>query len=297
MFKDYLIMAQRKAQVKDIRLYCKFIRKCKKHPWLFDTPFRYLEKFFYRHHQTIKRGAYFDTVMSAVGAIPKHPLSYYRDELISDVPLKETFFQALDYRCDPDFEKVYRERFRRENYVVNYYALIREVRPKIVIETGTARGDLTSWILTAMHKNNEGKLISIDIPPKKDELTMTSSLSTEDVGKLIPQVYRDRWEYHPADAKELLPKLLVENDVDMFIHDSLHTRTHMLFEYNCARALMRPNTIIISHDILWNKAFFSFTDSHNLKGLSCISDPNLGLTVNEFDSYEGDIGLSVVKMT
>ncbi len=69
------------------------------------------------------------------------------------------------------------------------------------------------------------------------------------------------------NRKDFLPKLLIKNDVDIFIHDSLHTRTHMLFEYNCARALMRPNAVIISHDILWNKAFFSFIASHNLKGI------------------------------
>jgi hypothetical protein len=125
---------------------------------------------------------------------------------------------------------------------------------------------------------------------------MTASISIDNVGHLIPHAYRDRWEYHAGDAKELLPTLLIENDVDIFIHDSLHTRTHMLFEYNCARALMRPNTIIISHDILWNKAFFSFTASHNLEGLSCISDPNLGLTINKFESYEEEIGLGVVKV-
>jgi hypothetical protein len=236
--------------------------------------------------------------LSELGIVPdKPPLSYYATELKSDELLKQAFRDTCDLPDGEDFDKACEKRFRRENYIVNYYALIRILKPNIVIETGTDAGDLTSWVLSAMHKNNYGKLISIDIPSKMGELTMETNLSQDEIGKFIPHTYRDRWELHLGDAKELLPKLLVENDVDMFVHDSLHTRTHMLFEYNCARALMRPNTIIISHDILWNKAFFSFTASHNLKGLSCISDPNLGLTVNKFDSYEGDIGLSVVKMT
>ena len=58
---------------------------------------------------------------------------------------------------------------------------------------------------------------------------------------------------------------------------------------------MRPGTVIISHDILWNKAFYSFTASHNLKGLSSIADPNLGLSVNKFDDFEKDIGLEAVR--
>lgn len=289
-------MNKRKEQVKDIRFYRKYINKCKKHPWIFNTPIKYIEKLFLRHHQTVTIGAYFNVVMSSIGVVPKHTLSFYCNELMSDTLLRETFLQCTNLNKDIKFDKIYSIPFKRENYLVNYYALIREVKPKVIIETGTADGCSTSWILSAMHKNNQGLLLSIDIPPQKGKLTMNSSLSVDNVGYLIPHPYRNRWKYHAGDAKELLPKLLIENDVDIFIHDSLHTRTHMLFEYNCARALMRPNTIIISHDILWNKAFFSFTASHNLKGFSCISDPNLGLTINKFEPYEEKIGLSVVKI-
>ena len=73
-----------------------------------------------------------------------------------------------------------------------------------------------------MHKNNNGRLISIDIPSQAGKLTMETNLASKEVGKLIPDVYRDRWELHLGDAKELLPKLLLENEVDVFIHDSLH---------------------------------------------------------------------------
>ncbi len=288
-------MSKKKEQVKDIAFYSWFILKCKRHPWTFNTPIRYVEKLFSPYHRTVKIGDYFGAVMSQLGITPKHPVDHYRDELMSDELLKKTFLKSADSE-DLDIDRFYGKKYNREGYVVNYYALIRETKPKVVIETGTASGSLTSWVLSAMHKNEQGKVISIDIPAEKGKLVMSSTISPDRVGFLIPHTYRDRWEYHAGDAKELLPKLLIENDVDIFIHDSLHTRTHMLFEYNCARALMRPNTIIISHDILWNKAFFSFTQSHNLKGLSCISDPNLGLTVNNFDSYEEEIGLGVVKI-
>jgi cephalosporin hydroxylase len=293
MIWEYVFMGKRKQQVRDIRFYCKFIRKCKKYPWLFNTPIKYLEKCFWRNHETLRVKDYFQAVLLRVGIDPKHPLSHYYDELIGDYLLKQTFLKAYDFKNEVEFEKSVKQ-FSRANYIVNYYALIREMKPEIVIETGTASGHMTSWILTAMHKNNSGKLLSIDIPPKKDKLTMTTSLSANEVGMLIPQQYRDRWEYYPGDAKILLPRLLIDNDVDIFIHDSLHTRTHMLFEYNCARALMRPGAVIISHDILWNNSFFSFTASHHLKSLSCIADPNLGLTVNMFDDYEKEIGLGAV---
>ena len=290
-------MAERKAQVSDIRAYCAFIRKCKKHPWIFNTPLKYIEKFFHRSHTTYQLGKYYGAVLSELDIAPDKPLSFYTAELKSDELLKQTLRDKSDLSDEEDFDKIYEKRFRRKNYIVNYYALIRTLKPGIVIETGTDTGNLTSWVLSAMHKNNHGRLISIDIPSKAGKLTMKTDLATNEVGKLIPDAYRDRWELHLGDAKELLPKLLLENEVDVFIHDSLHTRTHMLFEYNCARALMRSGTVIISHDILWNKAFYSFTASHNLKGLSSVADPNLGLTVNKFDDFEKDTGLEVVRLS
>jgi len=289
-------MGTRKQQRRDIRFYCWFIRKCKKYPWLFSTPIRYLEKLIFPHHRTVSAEQYYDQVLSAMGHKGKQRLEYYRDELMSDGHLKETYFKIMESEGQTGIEKAYERRFRRINYIVNYYALIRETRPSIVVETGTASGALTCWILCAMHKNSHGKLISIDIPPKKGEMTMSMTLERDMVGKYIPQLYRGRWEYNAGDAKELLPKILIENDVDIFVHDSLHTRTHMLFEYNCARTLMRPGTVIISHDILWNKAFFAFTASHNLQGMSCLADPNLGFVVNTFDEFEKNIGLGIVKV-
>ena len=289
-------MGKRRQQVADIRLYCWFIRKCKQHPWLMKTPIKYAERLFFPHHRTVPADKYFAEVMKRLGIQATGSVDDYYDELIGDEHLRQAYFDAGTYADDSDFEQAWRRRFRRVNYVVNYYALIRETRPSIVVETGTAEGDLTSWVLAAMHKNAHGRLLSIDIPPKKDQLTMTTTLEADNVGRLIPAAYRDRWEYHAGDAKVLLPRLLAENDVDIFIHDSLHTRTHMLFEYNCARALMRPGTVIMSHDILWNKAFFAFTASHNLQGLSCVADPNLGFTVNRFDPWEENIGLGVVNV-
>lgn len=290
-------MAARKAQVKDIKTYCAFIRKCKKYPWIFNTPLKYAEKFFHKSHTTYALGKYYGAVLAELGAVSDKPLSYYASELKSDELLKQTFKDACDLSDREHLDKACEKRFCRENYIVNYYALIRILKPKIVIETGTDTGGLTSWVLSAMHKNNCGKLLSIDIPSKTGELTMETDLSQDQIGKFIPEAYRNRWELHLGDAKELLPKLLLENNVDMFIHDSLHTRTHMLFEYNCARALMRPGTVIISHDILWNKAFFDFTASHNLNGFSSVADPNLGLTVNRFDEFEKNIGLEVVRLS
>jgi hypothetical protein len=64
-----------------------------------------------------------------------------------------------------------------------------------------------------------------------------------------------RWDYRKGDAKRLLPSVLLDENVDLFVHDSLHTTSHMAFEYATARALFGEKAIITPDDILWNQAF------------------------------------------
>lgn len=69
----------------------------------------------------------------------------------------------------------------------------------------------------------------------------------------------------------------------------------MLYELNAACALLPEGGVIISDDVLWNKAFVSFLQAHDLHGIACESNPNLTITVNRFDDYERSIGLEVVR--
>jgi predicted O-methyltransferase YrrM len=47
--------------------------------------------------------------------------------------------------------------------------------------------------------------------------------------------------------------------VDMFIHDSLHTYEHMVWEYRVAFPQIRPGGLLVSDDALWNAAFPEFS--------------------------------------
>ena len=98
-----------------------------------------------------------------------------------------------------------------------YYALIRELKPKLIVETGTASGSMTSFILSALSKNKTGKLISIDLPPQKNKMTMNFSLKRNDIGYWIPEEYKKRWVYISSDAKTKLLEICSKNKVDYFI--------------------------------------------------------------------------------
>jgi predicted O-methyltransferase YrrM len=174
-----------------------------------------------------------------------------------------------------------------------YYGLIRELKPNIIVETGTATGSMTSYLLAALNKNNNGRLISLDLPPVSGKLTMDLTLSNAEVGYWIPDAYKDRWTYLLGDSKITLPRVMVAEKVDFFIHDSLHTRSHMLFEYSVARVLMPEGGIIASDDILWNNSYDNFLMINGLTGWAPNSNPNIGVTINKFDKFETKIGTGI----
>jgi len=231
-----------------------------------------------------------------LGLEQAHTLDEYRAELLGDEPMRRAFEAARErygLTADADWDA----RVARLGGIVTvYYALMREVRPEVVVETGTAEGGYTSFVLAAMERNGRGRLISIDIPPVDGKLTMDLTVAESDVGYFIPVEYRGRWEYRKGDAKVLLPHVLLEVDADVFIHDSLHTRTHMLFEYAVARALMKEGKLILSDDIMWNEAFQGFLTATGIEGFSPYGRPDTGVCINTFDDFERDAGLGVYRV-
>lgn len=234
------------------------------------------------------------SVLSKLKIEMMHSNNFYVNELLSNSFLKSQF-EAMCKKHNHFKFKSWEDRVNSlPGNIAIYYALVREIRPKILVETGTATGSMTSFILAALHNNDFGELISIDLKAEAGKLTMDLNLEKDDIGYWIPNKFKDRWKYVEGDAKIMLPEILRAHEVNFFIHDSLHTRTHMMFEYSVARALMKPNTIIASDDILWNNIFDDFLKSHNLVGYSPHSNPNIGVTVNEFDCFEKSVGLDII---
>ncbi len=136
-----------------------------------------------------------------------------------------------------------------------YYALIRLTQPALVVETGVNNGFSTRFLLLAMERNGCGMLHSIDLPTPKEDVRQIG----KDIGWLVPDRLRGRWQLHMGDAKELLPKLLQTlGTVGIFIHDSLHTYDHMLFEYRTAWPHIRAGGFLLSDDTDFNSAFPEF---------------------------------------
>ena len=132
------------------------------------------------------------------------------------------------------------------------YLLVRLIKPDIVVETGVSSGASSAYILFALRDNDKGRLISIDLPP--DNLPPGKSS-----GWVVPSLLNERWSLHIGDSKHLLEPLLHEaGEVDCFIHDSLHTYDHMMWEFRTAWNFLKPGGLFLSHDVGANDAFFDF---------------------------------------
>jgi len=136
---------------------------------------------------------------------------------------------------------------RKSSFLI--YALVRSMRPSVVLETGVANGESSYLILKALSENNHGVLYSTDI--------------SSDVGDLLREVDKSRWRLRILDAnrtKRSFEELLDEmNQVDLFIHDSgNHSYSLQMFEYRTVLRKMQRNSLLASDDVDASYAFIDF---------------------------------------
>jgi len=128
------------------------------------------------------------------------------------------------------------------------YLVCRALRPQTVVETGVAYGLSSAFILQALEVNGQGRLFSIDLPPLGKNPDAA-------VGMLIPDKLKQRWELHRGTSRRMLPGLLRDRTVDIFVHDSLHTYRTMRWEFDAVWPRLRPGGVVLSDDVQGNRAF------------------------------------------
>jgi ubiquinone/menaquinone biosynthesis C-methylase UbiE len=83
----------------------------------------------------------------------------------------------------------------------------------------------------------------------------------------ISQDLRPRWTYVPGTARQQLPRLLEElTEIDVFIHDSLHTGRNQMFELESAWSAMPDGAVAVVDDIDHSLAFRTFVDRGGQRG-------------------------------
>jgi hypothetical protein len=129
-------------------------------------------------------------------------------------------------------------------------------RPSVVVETGVARGVTSRIVLEALNRNDRGHLWSIDLPHLFDK-----SLHPQ-TGAAVPESFRGRWTYIRGSSRRRLPTLFrALGQVDLFIHDSLHTARNTRFEMERTLRVLAPGGVMIIDDISTHQAFFDFAQN------------------------------------
>lgn len=165
------------------------------------------------------------------------------------------------------------------NSLANLYAIIRELKPSIVVETGVCNGFSSLVTLLAMEKNRHGHLYSIDYPYRSDISLQefrdetfenyggASIPKDKEPGWIIPERLRNRWSLREGKSQKQLCHLSSElsSPPELFIHDSEHSYPCMMFEYEWANTWIESGGVIISDDISWNDSFKVFTEERSLE--------------------------------
>ncbi len=134
------------------------------------------------------------------------------------------------------------------------WCLVLHLRPRNVVETGVGRGVTSRFILEALERNGSGELSSIDTPP------MDPALRAQ-VGIAVGEAHRERWSYIEGSSRRRLPALLRNlGQIDLFIHDSLHSGRNVRFELDHAWPRLRPGGAVVVDDIDANDGFHSFVE-------------------------------------
>lgn len=149
--------------------------------------------------------------------------NYYFSKKLNDI-MNDDLISSLHYFLPTEFVDYLDENGFKEfdGFRLLLYALVKKIKPEIVIETGVYSGASSAFILLALHQNKKGKLYSIDLSPnqlkheiKKHSNNLAYTLedgakyyNDREVGYLVPNYLRSRWNLILGDSKDELPVLL-----------------------------------------------------------------------------------------
>jgi predicted O-methyltransferase YrrM len=188
-------------------------------------------------------------------------LMRYRRELLDDREFQDHFA-----RCLADIAYTHAG-------LPQLYAVVRAVKPAVIVETGVASGMSSAHILRALAANGSGTLHSIDLPNVQQGSVLPQGRTS---GWVVPQSLRGPWRLRIGDTRELLPGLLGSLDrVDLFLHDSDHSYENMSFEFEQAYPKLAPGGVLMSDDVHLHTAWRDFCVKH---ALAPTRVANLGVT-------------------
>ena len=175
-------------------------------------------------------------------------LGYIR-EAENDKVLKETILAGIEQSPLRKFADK-EIRFGRR---LGWYAFVRVLKPKVVVETGVDKGLGSMILCAALLKNKEegfpGKYYGTDINPQ--------------AGYLLSGKYKEVGEILYGDSIETLSAF--KDQIDLFINDSDHSAQYEYDEYLTIKKLLNDSSIILgdNSDVTDKLQVFSNENNRN----------------------------------
>lgn len=156
----------------------------------------------------------------------------------------EKFFIEIEQDAELQRHIVNSTRLSSEKYIadeearfgrrIGWYAMVRAVKPRVVVETGVDKGlgccVLAAAILKNRSEGSHGKFIGIDINPE--------------AGYLFSGKYLQAGEIVFGDSHAVLKRL--DETIDFFIHDSDHSAEHERKELAIVLPKVTESALVLS---------------------------------------------------
>ncbi len=181
----------------------------------------------------------------------------YVEELENDERLKQ-HIRETTLKSDRGFISDPEARYGRR---LGWYALVRIMKPKTVVETGVDKGLGSVVIAAALMKNAEegfeGYIYGTDINPE--------------AGYLLTEPYNSYGTILYGDSIETLKSF--DGEIDIVIADSDHEYGYEFREYETVEQKLRKGFMLISDTANHNFTLIKFAESRNLKFLYFQEEP------------------------
>jgi predicted O-methyltransferase YrrM len=194
----------------------------------------------------------------------------------------ETLIDHLEERASEFWDTVHGETSRGQRYNtgrvtgrdgydegLRLYRLLRELGPRVAVETGVCNGVSTAFLLRALEDNGHGELHSIDLPEVAGEEYEEGTFwdgkggavipPGKEPGWMVPPELQARWNLVLGRSQEVLPLLLNRlGEIDFFMHDSEHSYECMSFEFRTAWEALHEGGVLVADDVNVNAAWDEF---------------------------------------
>jgi predicted O-methyltransferase YrrM len=179
----------------------------------------------------------------------------YINEARQDEQLHEQIHEAM--KKDKSMKNSNLQLGRR----LGWYAVIRAMKPKLVVETGVHQGLGSITIISALIRNTEdgfsGRYLGTDLDPR--------------AGVLLQGRYLEFGELLYGDSIESLEK--ISEKIDVFINDSDHSATYEAREYEVITSKLGLGSIILGDNCHVTDALIKYSLSLNRKFLFFKEEP------------------------